>query len=251
MSKFSEGIAICTYNRGDQLAKVIQAVLDTKPEEARVVVCDDGSTDNTMEVVGRFPEITFLRGPNKGVGANKNRAVYALRNYDFITILEDDLVPIESGWFEIYREFCLHTNIHHFCRVQDNFVDEVVPDFAVWCQDRLNMTPIYGPHPRGDLTFISNMTVRKVGAFHPDFVGVGHAHGQWSDRVVTAGLVQHPNKWVDIKEAVAKFIQMGDTAGGRWNANPVEIQNQIKKNSNLRKLLSETETRLYIEPFLP
>jgi glycosyltransferase involved in cell wall biosynthesis len=251
MSKFSEGIAICTYNRGDQLAKVIQAVLDTKPEEARVVVCDDGSTDNTMEVVGRFPEITFLRGPNKGVGANKNRAVYALRNYDFITILEDDLVPIENGWFEIYREFCLHTNTHHFCRVQDNFVDEVVPDFAVWCQDRLNMTPIYGPHPRGDLTFISNMTVRKVGAFHPDFVGVGHAHGQWSDRVVTAGLVQHPNKWVDIKEAAAKFIQMGDTAGGRWNANPVEIQNQIKKNSNLRKLLSETETRLYIEPFLP
>ena len=250
-SNCSEAIAICTYNRGNQLARIVQAVFDTKPSNARVIVCDDGSTDNTMEVVCRFPSVTYIRGTNMGVGANKNRAIFALRNFDFITILEDDLMPVESGWFEIYREFCIHTNIHHFCRVQDKFVEEVVPDFSSWCAATLHMTPIYGPHPRGDLTFISNMAVRKVGAFHPGFVGVGHAHGQWNDRVIASGLVQHPNKWVDIKEAADKFIQVGDTIGGRWDVDPTLIKDQIDTNSNLRRLLSASSQELYIEPFLP
>lgn len=248
---FSTGIAICTYNRGKHIAQVIDAVLSTVPEGTRVVVCDDGSTDNTMKAVGKFPTVTYIRGPNKGVGANKNRALFALRHCDFLTILEDDLIPTEKLWFETYIDFCLHTNIHHFCRVQDKFVEEVVPDFTAWCVERLNLTPIYGPTPRGDLTVISNMVVRKVGAFHPGFVGVGHAHGQWSDRVVTAGLVAHPNKWVDIKEAASKFRQLGDTTGGRWDDDQTLVRQQINANSALRRSLSEVDPKLYIEPFLP
>ena len=248
-SNLTQGIAICTYNRADQIEEVIQAVLDTKPAQARVVICDDGSTDNTRDIVRQFPDLTFITGKNLGVGANKNRALYCLRNYDFLCILEDDLIPTEPGWFEMYQEFCLYTSVHHFCRVQDKQVSETVPDFYEWCVDKIKMTPIYGPSPRGDMTFMSNMVVRKVGAFHPDFVGVGHAHGQWSDRVYASGMINHPNKWIDIAEAAAKFKQLGDTTGGRWDTNQNEVKDQIKRNSNLRKMLG-TEL-LYIEPFLP
>jgi glycosyltransferase involved in cell wall biosynthesis len=246
---FSQGIAICTYNRAERLGKVISAVLETKPETARLVVCDDGSTDNTIDVVKKFPELTYVRGPNMGVGANKNRAFYSLRGCDFLCVLEDDLVPVQPQWFDMYREFCLATNIHHFCRVQDKFVPETIKDFGDWCVTNLKMTPIYGPTPRGDLTFISNLVIRKVGAIHPDFRGVGHAHGQWSDRVAESGLIQHPNKWVDIKEASEKFIQIGDREGGRWNEPSDTIKAQIKKNSELRKTLGVEP--MYIEPFLP
>ena len=248
---FTTGVAICTYNRSNQLGEVIRATLDTVPLGTQVVVCDDGSTDKTMKVVEKFPEITYIRGPNKGVGANKNRAIYALRNLDFIAILEDDLVPIETNWFEMYIDFCLHTNIHHFCRVQDKTIAEVVPDFTTWCMQKLKLTPIYGPSPRGDLTVVSNMVIRKVGAFHPEFVGVGHAHGQWSDRVASAGLIPHPNLWIDVKEASQKFKQLGDTKGGRWDDDPEVVKEQIKANSSLRKRLSEVDPKTYIEPFLP
>lgn len=248
-NNFTRGIAIVTYNRAEQIEEVIQAVLQTKPSNARVIVCDDGSHDNTYEKVRIFPEVTFITGQNLGVGANKNRALYCLRNHDFICILEDDLVPIEPGWFEYYENMCLHTNIHHFCRVQDKQVPEVVPDFYNWCTEKLKLTPIYGPSPRGDLTFISNMVIRKVGAIHPDFVGVGHAHGQWSDRVAASGMINHPNKWIDIAEASVKFKQLGDTKGGRWNHIAADVKEQIKRNSALRKTLGTD--LLYIEPFLP
>ena len=248
-SNFTQSIAICTYNRADQIGEVIGSVLATKPKNARLVVCDDGSTDGTYDEVRKFEEVTFISGQNLGVGANKNRALYALRNSDFICVLEDDLVPIEYGWFEMYQEFCLYTNIHHFCRVQDKRVPESVPEFGAWCVDTLKMTPIYGPSPCGDMTFISNMVIRKVGAIHPAFRGVGHAHGQWSDRVAASGMINHPNKWIDIAEASVKFKQLGDTKGGRWNQNADETKEQIQSNSNLRKMLG-TEL-LYIEPFLP
>lgn len=249
MTSFKQGIAICTYNRGPKLGEVISAVLKTKPSDARVVVCDDGSTDGTYDVVKSFSDVTFIHGPNMGVGANKNRALFALRNYDFITILEDDLMPLQKEWFEIYREFCLGTNIHHFCRVQDKRTQEVVPDFSEFCLNTLKLTPIFGTSPRGDLTFISNLVIRRVGAIHPSFVGVGHAHGQWSDRVAASGLIQHPLKWLDVQEANEKFVQIGDREGGRWALTPEETKEQVRKNGELRKLLG-TEP-LYIEPFLP
>lgn len=246
---FSQGIAVCTYNRAEKLGDVLSYVFSTMPKDARVVVCDDGSTDHTSEIVKKF-NLTYVRGKNLGVGANKNRAIYSLRNFDFITILEDDLAPYKPEWFEMYREFCLATNIHHFCRVQDKRrVPETVQDFNDYCTSQLKMTPIYGPSPRGDFTFISNIVIRKVGAIHPGFVGVGHAHGQWSDRVVEAGLTQHPNKWVDIQEASEKFLQIGDREGGRWNEPSDLIKEQIKRNSDLRKTIG-TEP-LYIEPFFP
>lgn len=246
---FKQGIAVCTFNRADKLGEVLTAINKTKPVDTRVVVCDDGSFDETSEVVKKFADVTYVRGPNKGVGANKNRAIYSLQECDFICILEDDLMPMQPGWFEQYREFCLSTNIHHLCRVQDKRVPETVNDFAEFCQKTLKVTPIYGPSPRGDFTFITNLVVRLVGGIHPDFIGVGHAHGQWSDRVVAADLVGHPNKWIDIEEASKKFIQVGDREGGRWNVPDEIIKAQVKKNSDLRKILGTEPT--YIKPFLP
>lgn len=245
----SRGIAVCTYNRGEKLGEVLSAIIKTKPDDARVVVCDDGSTDSTSDIVKKFPDLTYVRGPNLGVGANKNRAIYSLRDYDFLCILEDDLMPLQDGWFEQYETFCLHTNIHHFCRVQEKRVPETIQDFMDYCVANLKLTPIYGPSPRGDLTFISNLVVSRVGAIHPDFVGVGHAHGQWSDRVAESGLIAHPNKWIDVEEAGKKFVQIGDREGGRWNVATDDIKAQIKKNSDLRKALGVDP--LYIEPFLP
>lgn len=249
MDSFKRGVAICTYNRPKTIGTVIEAVMRTIPSDCRLIVCDDGSELNAVRAIMKFSNVDYIRGRNLGVGANKNRALFALKDCDFICILEDDLMPTQPGWFENYTNFVLHTNVHHLCRVQNKFVEETVPDFGNWVTSNLGMTPIYGPTPRGDLTFISNMVVRHVGGFHPEFVGVGHAHGQWSDRVVAANLVGHPNKWIDLKEVADTFKQIGDTEGGRWDKDREKIKNQIESNAALRKRLGISP--IYIPPFLP
>lgn len=231
----TKGIGIVTYNRSKYLGEVIKGILDTTLD-TKVVVADDGSTDETAYIVSQFKDIIYLRGPNKGVAHNKNRVLFALQNCSYIAIIEDDLIATESGWFEIYQKAAQYSGIHHFCRVQDKEIAEVIPDFSKDMSEQ-GLTPIYGESPRGDLTFITKAVINKIGGFNPQFIGVGYAHGEWSNRAFNAGLIPHPLKWIDIKEARDKFIQRGDTEGGRWNIDKKVIKEQIKRNRAIQKEL--------------
>jgi len=232
------GVAIVTYNRANVLGEIIEAVRTTTPDGTTICICDDGSTDTTSDAV-KVPGIVYIRGDNLGVAANKNRALFALQNCSTLCIIEDDLIPQSKGWYEIYEEAALASGISHFCRVQNKFVEECVPEFQNYMRSK-GFTPIYSPSPRGDLTFITHDVIEKVGGFNPKFRGAGHAHGEWSGRVYRAGLTGHPNTWVDIKEASDMFIQKGDREGGRWNLSENELRRQLKENRLLRKRLDRS-----------
>ncbi len=231
-----KGVAICTYNRSIYLKEMIDAVLSTVSNDTRVVVCDDGSSDETPQIVSEVPQVLYVRGPNLGVAANKNRALWMLQDCAFICILEDDLMPTQKGWFDGYQNLSLVTDIHHFCRVQDKFVEETNPEFTEWLALK-HYTPIYGPSPRGDFTFITNRVIKEVGGFNPKFIGAGYAHGEWSGRVAKAGLISHPLKWVDLKEISETFVQKGDSEGGRWLEDKKKIKQQLKDNGAIAKKL--------------
>lgn len=233
----NRGVAICHYNRSTYLNDIIRAVKETVPSGTRIVVCDDGSDDWRETNIN---SVVTIRGPNLGVAANKNRALWALQDCQYLCILEDDLKPVEAGWFETYERASQISGIHHFCRVQDKIVPSQAPRFdAFMVENKLH--PMYGPSPRGDLTFITRAVVRTVGAFNPLFRGAGYAHGEWSNRVARAGMINHPNKWVDIQEASARFEQVGDTEGGRWEKDEEDIKRQLTRNKSVLKELQRNE----------
>ena len=238
------GVGLCHYNRLKYLGPMVEAIKNTTPAGTKIVIADDGSEilENTsVGQVAKETGVVLVQGPNKGVAANKNRALWALQDCSMIVLLEDDLMPMEPGWFELYEKAAMFSGIHHFCRVQDKLVNEAIPVFSTFMRQQ-GLTPIYGPSPRGDLTFLTNTVVQTVGAFNPLFRGAGYAHGEWSKRVDKAGLIGHPLKWVDIQEAQKKFVQIGDREGGRWN-NPKSVDKQIKRN---RSVLVELNQRDYI-----
>ena len=243
----TRAVSIVTYNRCKQIGNMIEGVLSTVPDGTDVYVVDDGSTDGTGSEVDEFTDsgVKYYRGPNLGVGANKTRALALMQNHHFSCMLEDDLVPQEKGWFEIYETVATMTDIHHFCRVQDKQVPESHESFAQYMKQAMKLTPLYGSSPRGDMTFITKKVISTVGGMNPMFEGVGYAHGEWSDRVAKAGLISHPNKWVDILEARDMFKQVGDTTGGRWDDDPDLIKAQLKKNQQTRKKLKGSGKNTY------
>src|SRR3990167_7700106 len=149
------------------------------------------------------------------------------------TILEDDLMPRISNWFEMYKDLYLYTGIHHLCRVQDKQIPEVIPEFTNNLKTK-GLIPIYGTKPRGDFIFITKEILRKVGGFNPEFKGAGFSHIEWQNRIIKAGLIPHPNKWIDIRsiEHGDYFEQIGDTSGGRWNE-PEKTQKEIECNRQI------------------
>lgn len=80
-----------TYNRGAALPTTLPRFLEMRGVE-RVIVVDDGSTDDTREVLARFddPRLTVIRhDPNRGSPAARNTGVAAAAT-EWVVFLEDD-----------------------------------------------------------------------------------------------------------------------------------------------------------------
>ena len=75
-----------TFNGEKTIARAIESV----PKNWRVIVFDDGSTDNVCEVACRYPNTeVHRRSENKGVGHTLNQ-LYDLCDADYYVQLSDD-----------------------------------------------------------------------------------------------------------------------------------------------------------------
>ncbi len=83
-------ILIPCYNAGKYVAEAIESALGQTHSNVEVVVVDDGSTDNSVEMLKSFGDrIIFETGPNQGACLARNRA-FELCNGDYIQFLDAD-----------------------------------------------------------------------------------------------------------------------------------------------------------------
>ncbi len=95
-------VVIPTYNRSRVLATAIDSVLAgitaDVTAEIEIVVVDDGSTDETPDLLGSYEpgRILCVRQPNRGVSAARNTGV-AASSAPFVTFLDSDDEAL-AGW---------------------------------------------------------------------------------------------------------------------------------------------------------
>jgi len=85
-------VIIPTYNRSEILKKSIGSVINQTFEDFELLVMDDGSDDNTQEVVRSFADKRILYARNEsnlGVVGARNKAV-SNSNGEYIAFLDDD-----------------------------------------------------------------------------------------------------------------------------------------------------------------
>jgi len=89
MEKFIS-VIIPTYNREHRLKKAIDSLLAQTYPYFELIVVDDGSEDNTSELVANYDaEIVYIRQANKGPAAARNRGIQAA-SYNMIAFLDSD-----------------------------------------------------------------------------------------------------------------------------------------------------------------
>lgn len=83
-------VIIPTYNRGGYITTAIKSVLAQSYHNYEVIVVDDGSTDNTKEVLQPYMNsIIYIFQQNKGVSAARNAGLRA-SNGQYIMFLDSD-----------------------------------------------------------------------------------------------------------------------------------------------------------------
>lgn len=87
-------VVMATFNGARYLANQLDSILNQSRKPDRIVICDDRSTDGTVELVKKFqishPEIQLISQP-ENVGINENfRTAINAANCDYIFISDQD-----------------------------------------------------------------------------------------------------------------------------------------------------------------
>lgn len=85
-------LCIPTYNRANFLVYAVESVLHQTYTDFELIICDDGSTDNTSSVVSQWndPRIRYIKHP-ANIGRSKNmRSGFEVSNGTYFIKFDDD-----------------------------------------------------------------------------------------------------------------------------------------------------------------
>lgn len=101
-------VAMATYNGEKYIKEQIKTILQNLQENDELVISDDGSNDNTIDIIKNFNDkrIRLLDGPRKGLKQNFNNAIKnTTGDYIFLSDQDDIWMPDKvSKMLEIFRK---------------------------------------------------------------------------------------------------------------------------------------------------
>ena len=138
-------VVITTYNQSKLLLETIDSILAQTLEPAEIVVLDDGSSDDTAEVVRKLPAIVkYFYQPNAGICAARNAGV-SFAQSEYIAFCDhDDLWRRDKleQQMELHRQIPgLEYSFTNFALVTDGVwasstkFDGTPPDFFADCKE--------------------------------------------------------------------------------------------------------------------
>lgn len=109
-------VVIPAFNAEAHLPEAIASMQQQTLQNIEIIVIDDGSTDNTYELVRRLqtldPRIVFLSsGENRGVAHARNLGMQAAKGR-FIALLDADDIAMPHRLERQYAHFASHPTVH-------------------------------------------------------------------------------------------------------------------------------------------
>lgn len=209
MDKFSPSLTLVipAYNRGKLIAETIQSALNQTEAFDQIIVVDDGSTDDTMDVLRQFGNrLQIISSENQGVQNARNLGV-ASATSEYVTLcdsddlLEENFVESIKGWLNKEKDcdviYCNFRNFNDEQIYPDKFSQAPSDYFqgAISSGNFLAQIPdLYARTIDFQPLFPTAMTIRKsfyqeLGGYNTTFNRVGSEDWEFTLRAISAGNV--------------------------------------------------------------
>lgn len=110
-------VIIPTYNRANLILKTLDSVFKQTYTNYEIIIVDNGSTDNTLEILAPLEnekKIKIIRNPvNEERSVSRNLGIKAA-NGDFLTLLDSDDIMYEDNLMDAYKFHKSNPTIHFF-----------------------------------------------------------------------------------------------------------------------------------------
>jgi len=92
-------VIIPTFNRASTIDRAIKSVLGQTYKNFELIVVDDGSTDNTFELIKSYPINEIIKTKNHGVSSARNQGILLAKG-EWIALLDsdDEWLPKKLEW---------------------------------------------------------------------------------------------------------------------------------------------------------
>ena len=228
-------VIIPTYNRAIDLKRCLDSLVRQTYSKFEVIICDDGSSDNTIDVVESFKstlDIIYTNGLNFGGPARPRNNGIKLSNGEYIAFLDSDdwwkpkkleisVNMLNLGFDVVYHDLWL--------------VDIVKKRLKKRVGARQLISPVYDDLIKnGNALPNSSVLVRKE--------VLVRINGFSEDRDLIAA--EDFDCWLRLSKITEKFILLPQTLG-YYLHNGMNTSNPLRKSKNLKRL-----HELYFIPYL-
>ena len=234
------GVAVITYKRPDSLLRCMDSLYSFCREGLEIAIFDDCSKDETLDLGKSFCNV-FESPLNGGVVRNKNRALYyftEINPKDYIIILEDDVVIVESGWAEQWvkaAELYGHINFSAPWFKDKSLVSEHL------CGNGSVLEPDVYKIVTGQCTSLKASYIKEtVGYLNPRFLGYGHGHVEWTNRFIANGYGGYRRDENFYYFAIGGGIEAPETVSHKTDA-------ELERNQAIFEDIVKTQNNVFIE----
>jgi len=163
-------VYITNYNYSDYVEKAIQSVLDQTFDDFELLIIDDGSTDNSQDLIRNYsehPKVKCVFQSNKGLNRTNNIALNMARGEYIMRLDADDVLDINA--LAIMNNYLLRHP-----EVQLVFPDYYVTDkngdvVDIVRRNKFEELTIYDHPAHGACTLVNRECLLDIGGYDEDF----------------------------------------------------------------------------------
>src|SRR5690606_33114635 len=195
----------------------------------KLVVVDDASKEPVAEADYRFEE-------NAGIARAKNKCLELLDGCEHIFLFDDDCYPKVPGWEKPYIQSPEPHLAYHYL-VSEGRSRGVVARYSG--DDKHEAYA----QPQGCMMYAHRSVLDAVGGLDPVFGLYGHEHGDWSNRIHSAGLTTW--RYADVKGSGDLLVSLDQLGQVKSSVSSQLVQETHAANKELKD--ARKDTPLYVE----